>query len=365
MTGEPFAIHHLKSPDYAALALLLLSFVSTVFAQNFGVSMFQWRTVVVPSIIFYFLVRPGLNYQLPINNSKSKIQNLLIDAFVAGAALQSILALYGYFLGQGFITAEGVHRAIGVVYESPNHLSLFLGRVWPILLAVSVLPGQNTWRRGLYGVGLAVVSLALYLTFSKGALLLGLPAAVLVMALVYLHCHTGRYRRRIMVVATAGIALLVIIIMPLMQTTRFASMFDFEQGTGFFRLKLWQASLAMLRDYWPAGVGLDNFLYLYRTRYILPEAWQEPNLSHPHNVILDFGTRLGLGGIAVLLWLQIAFWGHAWQIYKKSPSPVVLGLMGSMAVFLGHGLVDNAYFLLDLALAFFLVMGVVQGLAEE
>jgi O-antigen ligase len=140
-------------------------------------------------------------------------------------------------------------------------------------------------------------------------------------------------------------------------------MFDLSQGsTGFFRLKLWQASLAMLRDHWPLGVGLDNFLYAYRTRYILPEAWQEPDLSHPHNLLLDFGTRLGLGGIVLLIWLQVAFWRRAWRLYQTSASPLILGLMGSMAIFLSHGLVDNSYFLVDLAFVFFLTMGLVQGI---
>jgi hypothetical protein len=38
--------------------------------------------------------------------------------------------------------------------------------------------------------------------------------------------------------------------------------------------------------------------------------------------------------------------------------------MGSMAVFLSHGLVDNSFFLVDLAFAFFLVVGLTQRLAE-
>jgi O-antigen ligase len=121
----------------------------------------------------------------------------------------------------------------------------------------------------------------------------------------------------------------------------------------------------MLRDHWPLGVGLDNFLYQYRTHYILPEAWQEPNLSHPHNLILDFGTRLGIGGIAILLWLQLAFWRAALRLYQKSPNPLILGLIGSMAVILAHGLVDHAYFLVDLAFVFFLIVGIIQRLSEE
>jgi hypothetical protein len=39
--------------------------------------------------------------------------------------------------------------------------------------------------------------------------------------------------------------------------------------------------------------------------------------------------------------------------------------MGSMVVFLAHGLVDNSYFLVDLAFAFFLTVGLIQRLVEE
>jgi O-antigen ligase len=294
--------------------------------------------------------------------------------------LQAAIALYLYFFTDQAITAEGVRRAMGLAYGSPNNLALFLDRAWPILLAVTAFPPLKTsavsktseispeWlRRWFYGAGLGVVSLALYLTFSKGALLLGLPAGTLAMILFYLwRNRAGRPQwRRALFMAIGGLAVLAIAIIPLSQTERFRAAFDLNQGsTGFFRLKLWQASLNMLADHWPLGVGLDNFLYQYRTRYILPEAWQEPNLSHPHNLVLDFGTRLGLGGIAVLLWLQIAFWRQAWQLYQKWPQPLVLGLIGSMVVFLSHGLVDNSYFLVDLAFVFFLVVGLVQRLAE-
>ena len=358
-------ITSLKATDFAALALIFLAFLATLAAENFGVSMREWRVVVVESVLFYFLVRLGLDFGPMQNRSPAPWRWAwrLVDAFVAGATLQALIALYLYFLTDQSITAEGVRRALGLAYGSPNNLSLFLDRAWPILLAVAVLPGTRS-RRWLYGAGLGIVSVALYLTFSKGALLIGLPASLLAMALFYSR-HSQNWRR-VGVAALAGLVIITLAVIPLSQTARFRTTFDLNPGsTGFFRLKLWQASLAMLRDHWPLGVGLDNFLYQYRTRYILPEAWQEPNLSHPHNLILDFGTRLGLGGIFLLLWFQAAFWRNAWRLYQEQPTPLILGLMGSMIIFLSHGLVDNSYFLVDLAFAFFLMIGLVQRLTEQ
>jgi O-antigen ligase len=112
-------------------------------------------------------------------------------------------------------------------------------------------------------------------------------------------------------------------------------------------------------------VGLDNFLYQYRGRYMFPEAWAEPTLSHPHNIILDYAARMGLLGLAAGVWLQIAFWRAALPL-RKLQDPLnralAIGLMASMADFLAHGLVDASYFVVDLAYVFFLSLAVVQAL---
>jgi O-antigen ligase len=242
------------------------------------------------------------------------------------------------------------------VYSSPNSLALFLERVLPLLLAVALLPGEaGRVRRGLYGLGAGVAGAALLLTFSRGALLLGLPAALVVMALLF-GLRFPPARRRALLAGAGGAALLAAIGVSARALG--------ADATGFFRVKLWQSSLAMLREAWPLGIGPGNFLYLYRTRFILPEAWQEPNLSHPHNILLDFTVRLGLGGLLIFGWLQLAFWRTAWRLYRRHPWPLLLGLMGSMAAGLAHGLIDNGYFLVDLAFIFFLTVGLVQGLSD-
>jgi O-antigen ligase len=354
-----------KSMDWAVLSLVLLALLVTFTAEHFEVSLREWRVVVFESAIFYFLVRLGADYSPLLPASARRWAWRLIDAFVAGAMVQAAIALYLYFFTNRSIDAEGVHRALGLGYGSPNNLALMLGRAWPILLAVSLLDKGSTWRRGVYGIGLLLVSLALYLTFSKGALLLGLPAAILAITLLYGLRGGGRQWRRVLILTASGLLIVALALIPFSQTERFQTTFDFGNGrTGFFRLKLWEASWAMLGDHWLLGVGLDNFLYLYRTRYILPEAWQEPNLSHPHNLFLDFGLHLGIGGLAILFWLQVAFWQRAWRLFRRQAEPLILGLMGSMVIFLSHGLVDNSYFLVDLAFTFCLTIGIVQRLDE-
>jgi len=120
----------------------------------------------------------------------------------------------------------------------------------------------------------------------------------------------------------------------------------------------------MAGDHPVLGVGLDNFLYQYRSYYVLPTAWEEFNLSHPHNLILDFWLRLGLGGLAVLAWLLAGFFRRGLRLHRILPagpdSLLVAGLMAGMVNFVAHGLVDNAFFLVDLAFVFMLMLAFVQ-----
>jgi O-antigen ligase len=122
----------------------------------------------------------------------------------------------------------------------------------------------------------------------------------------------------------------------------------------------------MFLDHPWLGVGLDNFLYQYRSHYILPDAWQDPNLSHPHNIVLDFLSRLGVLGFACGVWLQVSFWQTAVGAYRRLKTnrdelALCVGLMASVADMLAHGLVDHSFFLLDLAFAFCLALAAVQS----
>ncbi len=200
----------------------------------------------------------------------------------------------------------------------------------------------------------------LLLTFSKGGLLLGVPAAVLFMGFV----AGGRWRW----IALGAAAVGLLVLAPFFATERFAGLFDLQGGTSFFRLQLWQGAWNMIKDHPWQGVGLDNFLYAYRTTYVLPTAWQEINLSHPHNIVLDFWTRLGIPGLVVGVWLFVAAFRSGWRSLGQlsgNRRAIVLGLLASLVATLAHGLIDNSLFLVDLMLLFMLTLGLLQRMEPE
>jgi O-antigen ligase len=199
---------------------------------------------------------------------------------------------------------------------------------------------------------------ALLLTRSRGALVLGLPAALLGLGLL-------QRNRRALWVSLAALVVLALLLLPLGLGERLLSLLRAPaQGTTFFRLKLWRSTLTMIANHPLRGVGLDGFLYAYRSRYVLPSAWGELNLSHPHNLLLDTWTRLGLWGVVVVGWLLYWFFRLAWSQFREALGyrrALLLGAMAAMIAAVGHGMVDQTLYTVDLAFVFMVLLALVQG----
>jgi O-antigen ligase len=353
-------ILHLTSLDLAALFFVLVAVASFLVAEYRHVALRELRVLIFEPALLYLMLRTI--------RLDDKAVWRVVHFFVLGAVLVALIGLVQYALSDvegvrqalgDVIRAEGGFHRLRSVYGSPNSVGLYLGRALPLLVAVALF-GVSRNRRAVYGLAAVPVGLALLLSFSKGALLLGVPLSLLALGVL----AGGRW----LWASAAAVVVGIVAAIPLLRTPRFAALFDPSQGTLFFRLHLWRSSWAMFREHPLLGVGPDNFLYHYRGRYILPAAWEEPHLSQAHNILLDYATRMGIAGMAVGAWLQIVFWRLALPLRRLNDPDrraLALGLMCSMVNFLAHGLVDASYFLVDLAFAFFLTLGVVQWLARS
>ena len=353
-----FSWPKLKRPDWAVLAFFLVATLSLLVAEFRGVALNEWRVVIVEPVLFYVLLR--------VTRLRDREMWVVLDAFVVSGLVVALYGLWQYATGQDLITAEGGLMRLRSIYGSPNNVALYLDRLLPLLAAVLLLGSRPSHglRRVLYGLALLPVALALLLTFSKGALFLGIPVSLIVVFWIWQRQAGRRAWPWVAAALVAGaVALAVAGRVPSL-----AARLDLFGATGVFRLNLWQAAANMFIDHPLLGVGLDNFLYLYRGRYILDAAWQEPNLNHPHNILLDFATRLGILGLLAGGWLiweaingarrALARGGGQWL-------PVAAGLAGSLAAMLAHGLVDHSFFLIDLSFVFFLILGVVVWMGER
>jgi len=335
--------------DAGVIAILTAAILSSLGAADRRATLFELRAIFAMPALYYLLLR--------IQRPDARMRRRLIGAYLAGAAAVALIGIVQYALRINVTLAEAGLPRMKSVYTSPNNAGLYLARAWP-LVATAALWSKTRKMRTIGLLAVVVVMLGLVLTFSRGALVLGIPAAILVMGWL----AGGRYR----VGAIAIVLLGALALIPLMSVPRFASMLDLTQGSTFFRIELWRSSLTMLREHPLLGVGPGNFRGAYRSRYILPNAWGEPNQGHPHNIVLDHWTRLGLLGLAAGVVIQVGFWRglrRAWRSGGKDP--VLIGLAGSMAVLLAHGLVDNTMFAPDLTLASMLVLAVVGEMGRS
>lgn len=334
--------------DYLMVAWVVLGLVSLTWAEQRTLAITEFRTMILQPVLFYVVFRALPHFS---------VLRRLIMALVTAGAVVALVGIVMWFGGEGIITAEGGARRLVSVYGSPNNVALVLGRCIPFVLAVILL------TRGRLRIGALVILIilagALMLTQSAGALFIGVPVAVIGVLLLSL-------RRRVFIPIVALGLIGIIVFGFALQSPRFSRMLDFNEGTNFYRLRVWQSSLNLMADYPITGVGLDQFLYKFRGVYIMPDAWEEPDLSHPHNILLDFWVRLGLLGVVWLMWTQVVFWKAMTRVYSRlwkgaSKYPlelaIAIGLMGSMLNLISHGLVDNSVFVLDLAYIFAFILG--------
>lgn len=330
-----------------AVALLVIGAVSLLFSHYGVFSLRELRqTIVVPVLLFFVAGWLLANRQQAWR---------LIQAFIAGAVVAALVALAEPIANPAaLIEAEGVRRLAGF-YPSPNHLAMIVERALPFVVAAGLWklwPARVAWPLA------AVLALALVGSFSRAAWIAGL-----VLLLFFIWVHLPELRQRVRFV---GAVLLVAVLLFAgginFGPERVRSLLSIEPGTTtHMRLIQGQSSLRMLADFPITGVGLDNYLYVHAD-YLDPAAWREPNLSHPHNLFLDFWLRLGIVGLVFVSGFLVRFFFHTHRLAYASDSGEVralgIGLAGSQLAAVTHGMLDNYYFLPDLASWFWLTAAV-------
>ncbi|HEX3723090.1 MAG TPA: O-antigen ligase family protein [Nitrolancea sp.] len=326
--------------DATAVALVVIGAVSLVTValpayRHESLRVFRW--VILEPVIYYVLARWYLQDR--------GVRQLAIFSFAAGAVVVAIIGLIDSLSGHG-LAVEGVTRISGV-YPQPNALALYLER--PFVLIVGI---ATVYRRDLAWRWLAlacVMGATLILTFSRGAVLAAGLAIIVILVI-------GQRRRLAVIASVLGVALIAGL--ALTASARIDNLFS--GGSGSLRLSLWHSAIEMIRDHPIFGIGLDQFLYVYAPRYIKPQAWSERFTSHPHDIVLDTWLSLGIMGIV----LALVFLGIlAWSTVRLARYRNGLGVAAVGVMFVGimHGLVDNGYFLPDLALIFWFMTAIIAS----
>jgi O-antigen ligase len=286
------------------------------------------RTDVTGLMLFYAIAR--------LVRTRPQVMWTLAGA-VASATIVAGAALFALYTGRtgsvGFLTSTGdlVNRLTVGTFTQPNSLGGFLVLLAPFALAAALVE-----RRGrLVSLGaLLVISIGVYETFSRGALM-GLAAVPFVFL---------RGRRLLFVVPLVVVAVLVVT--PGLVTERFATV-NQSGGDLATRQDFWNAGLHIWADNPVLGVGLGGFPNAYSqarvpAKQFLPDSVLEPP-PHAHNLFIQMLAEQGvLGllallavlGVAVRMALELRRHAERWLRVMGS------GMLAALVAFLIHNMFD-------------------------
>ena len=345
-----------------ALLLVVAGMASTVAAADRHVALEWLRWTIVEPVVYFLLLL------LFLRRGRDWVY-LALSAVLGGAVAGAIGMEQSMTATAGpTIPVLGVHlqQARGA-YGSPDNLGLLYDRLIPLWLSLAlVVTGLKRVACAVLG---AVLIAALVLTYSRGA---WVAVAIAVLLLLAWMQPWGKWLvAAAFVVAVVGFAAAG----PKIVSTLTSG----HAGTASKRLIVWGAAARMVQDHPVFGIGPDNFQHYYApTRaqdrwqnecppglgYVGTNAEGEPCLSHPHNEFLDFWLSTGIAGLFTFLWLEVVFWREV-VARRASQDPLVLGAAAAMTAMLIHGLVDNGYFLPDLAVLFWVLCALVSWRRKE
>jgi putative inorganic carbon (HCO3(-)) transporter len=375
-----------------AVAFLLAAVLATVAARFHTVAFRYFRELVLEPVLYYWLLTVRVR-------TLSAAARLALVASISGMIIAALGVGQLLFRPQDLAVAAfapGQPHLVRAVYGNENNLALLLDRSLPLALSLALLPGwlaavrrpRSSRATGVSRpgtgeqlaiwallAGSALMAYIVYRTQSRGGeVALGCSVAVL-----FLYWQ----RRRPLLIAALA---LVGVLAALVERTHIYNLVVNGHGlTTDARISLWQSALRMLRDHPILGVGPDNFLYYYSNDshcaagHVVHYYYQqrnaqgvpvnfEPCLSHPHNLFLDLWLSTGVLGFAAGLTLFLLFavlLVRAFRVADSGWRGPLLGVGTAMVATVVHGQVDNSYFLPDLAVYFWLCLGVVAAWYAE
>ncbi len=298
-----------------------------------------------------------------------RVWNWYLGALFAVVAAMALWGLYQFMfeLGPVYNIVDGHHvRATGF-FGQPNAFGAFCDQTFPMLAALVAL-GPATLRKGWLKWAMVITAMGVVVSYSRGswvadagaiffmsiliwstrgwpavkrfaAYAIGIPVVMfgVVFALGKTNLsHDGAYSgphkdtlERLTTTVTA-------VVNP-------AGHFDTDQ-----RLLIWKSALSAIRQHPWIGVGLGNF-HLFIQQHPPKGLAAVPPMAH--NLYLEWGADMGIGGIIAGLWLEWSWIVGTLKLVRGKIGQlppywyaVLVGAFGTIIAFTIHNWVD---FLID------------------
>ena len=299
---------------------------------------------------------------------------LVLKSWLAsGAAVSSISIFY---LLNNDLTFDGRLKAF---FLSPNHLSMYLAPAF--LIGLFFLLNDKKLNKKVFSIKYLVLSIflliiliPLYFTYSYGAFLgifiamvwlfykttkkdLSFPQGWGSIATINNSLRIIQNIKKILNIKYLIFLIIIISIFISITAVKFDQVINSNDRSSFHsRLMIWNASIEIIKDNPLFGIGPGTFqdVYLLYTEK-LEEPYLEWAVPQPHNIFLAFYLQTGLIGFAGFILILFWFFNRRRDEALPRLHWQIINIL--MIYILVHGLVDTTYWKNDLALIFWLVIG--------
>ncbi len=333
---------------FPIILLLIASTIAVFVAPDFESAAGIWKAYFIEPLMFLLVFVYNIKTTEEIKNviRALGITVLAIGIFAVIQKLTGALILNPFW-------ADEATRRITTFFGYPNANALF---VLPIIFLTlyNLLTDKKILMIGLNILIMILGILAIIWTASTGALV-GLAAGLL--ALLVMHKKT-----RLMILLAGTVVVLTLALTPAAQNKISQSLYLASQtklplvpSDLAIRTQQWRETLAMLADRPLIGAGLSGYQASVAPYHINQHI---EIYLYPHNFLLNFWTETGLLGLVAMLWILIAFFMTACQAFKNS-NMLTFSVISAMIGLLVFGLVDVPYFKNDLAVLFWIIVGII------
>jgi len=294
----------IRRPPLNALTIALLLFVlwtcvTTVFALIPGESFERWTTVMKTQVMVCLI--PMLFHR------KEQVRQLIWVIVLS-------IAYYGIKGGVWILTSGGGYRVWGPAdsyIEDNNALAVAIIMIIPLMRYLQLTTANRYVRWGLTAAML-LCGVAVLGSYSRGALIgVGTMVAFL--------WWKGRQKLLILIVAIVTIPL-ALSLMPSGWYERMDTIATYDQDTSAsMRLNSWGTMFNVAKDRPIVGGGFELAAKQIYDKYS-PDPAFPPQVAH--SIYFQALGEHGFVGLALFLWLYVAFWRQAsWLVRQSTARP--------------------------------------------
>ena len=254
---------------------------------------------------------------------------------------------------------SGLYRAQGSLPHS-NTLAMYINMMNMIFLSFVINGRSKGHRKLVYWVALAMGSLIVLATFSRGAL------AVMVMCYAMVIFLSAYDRPRAAKLKVIGVLLLCALPVAIKVTPSIIKRFETAPiNAELSRHQANEAAVAMANDSW-LGVGLNNYSYAVNNTDFSRFVPLEVDRGIVHNIYLLHAAEMGWIGLFVFLLMILRFqWMAASIIFKRydsTVSHVAIGIFAAMTALWVQSMLEWALRQTYLTVEFFMLAGFLAAL---